>query len=113
MWEKKLIRKIKEIITSSSLTIDKFFSIMDKDGNGTIEANELRKGLESYNIYMNHNDWCNLFNLLDSDKSGEIDLNELKALLEQEKTGKLENVSGIKIIGEGGKTKSNEEEHPE
>ena len=62
---------------------------------------------------MNHNDWCNLFNLLDSDKSGEIDLNELKALLEQEKTGKFENVSGIKMIEKGGKTKSNEEEHQE
>jgi hypothetical protein len=50
---------------------------------------------------MNHNDWCNLFNLLDSDKSGEIDLNELKSLLNQERTGKLDNVSGIERIGDG------------
>ena len=92
MWEKKLIRKIKGIILSKNLTIQKFFSVVDKDGNGTIEASELRKGLEEYNIFMNQNDWSNLFNLLDSDKSGEIDLNQLKALMEQEKTGKLENV---------------------
>lgn len=63
---------------------------MDKDGNGTIEATELRKGLESHNIFMNQTDWSNLFNLLDSDKSGEIDLNELKTLLDQERTGKLD-----------------------
>ena len=91
---------MKDIITSSNLSIEKFFSIIDKDGNGTIEANELRKGLENYNIYMNHNDWCNLFNLLDSDKSGEIDLSELKALLSQEKTGKLDNISGIDKIND-------------
>lgn len=74
---------------SKNLTIDKFFALVDKDGNGTIEATELRKGLEDYNIFMNQNDWSNLFNLLDADKSGEIDLNELKTLIEQEKTGKL------------------------
>jgi hypothetical protein len=34
-----LIKKLKEIITSANLSIDKFFSIIDKDGNGTIEAN--------------------------------------------------------------------------
>lgn len=45
---------------------------------------------------MNQNDWSNLFNLLDSDKSGSIDLNELKTLLDQEKTGKLEQLSIIK-----------------
>ena len=44
---------------------------------------------------MNHTDWCNLFNLLDSDKSGEIDLDELKTLMSQEKSGKLENISGL------------------
>lgn len=44
---------------------------------------------------MNHNDWCNLFNLLDSDNSGEIDLEELRNLMEEEKTGKLDNVSGV------------------
>lgn len=49
---------------------------------------------------MNHTDWCNLFSLLDSDKSGEIDLNELRTLMSQEKTGKLDNVSGIEKIGE-------------
>lgn len=43
---------------------------MDKDGNGTIEAVQLRKGLEQYNIFMNQTDWSNLFNLLDSDNSG-------------------------------------------
>jgi Ca2+-binding EF-hand superfamily protein len=71
------------------MSIEKFFSVMDRDGNGTVEASELRKGLESYNIFMNQNDWSNLFNLLDSDNSGEIDLNELKTLLDQERTGKL------------------------
>ena len=78
-----------------NLSIEKFFELVDRDGNGTIEASELRKGLENYNIFMNQNDWSNLFNLLDADKSGEIDLNELKLLMEQEKTGKLEVLSVI------------------
>jgi len=45
MWEKKLIKKLKDIIIASNLTIDTFFSFIDKDGSGTIEANELRQGL--------------------------------------------------------------------
>ncbi len=49
---------------------------------------------------MNHTDWCNLFNLLDSDNSGEIDLNQLKTLMMQEKTGKLDNVSGLQNVVE-------------
>lgn len=89
MWEKKLLRKIKTIMIEKGLNLQSFFTVMDKDGNGTIESNELRKGLESNNIFMNQNDWSNLFNLLDSDKSGEIDLNEFKTLMDQERTGKL------------------------
>jgi Ca2+-binding EF-hand superfamily protein len=42
MWEKKLIKKIKDIIISNNISIDKFFSVIDKDGNGTIEPKELR-----------------------------------------------------------------------
>lgn len=45
MWEKKLIRKIKSIILENGMKLEKFFQVMDKDGNGTIEATELRKGL--------------------------------------------------------------------
>ena len=89
MWEKKLIRKIRNIIIENGLSLDEFFTVMDKDGNGTIEATELRKGLQSHNIFMNQNDWSNLFNLLDSDRSGEIDLEELRLLMEQERTGKM------------------------
>lgn len=62
---------------------------------------------------MNHNDWCNLFNLLDSDKSGEIDLNELRSLLNQEKTGKFDNVSGIERINEEGEDGGKEEDEKE
>jgi Ca2+-binding EF-hand superfamily protein len=59
---------------------------------------------------MNHNDWCNLFNLLDSDKSGEIDLGELRTLLSQERTGKLDNISGIEKIDDGEEREKEEEE---
>ncbi len=38
MWQKKLIKKMKDIITASNISIDKFFSLIDKDGSGTIEA---------------------------------------------------------------------------
>ena len=93
MWEKKLLRKIKKIILENGISLEKFFTIMDKDGNGTIEASELRRGLEEHNIFMNQSDWSNLFNLLDSDKSGEIDLKEMQTLLDQEKTGRLEGVA--------------------
>lgn len=74
MWQKKLIRKIKTIILENGIKIDKFFELMDTNGNGSIQASQLRKGLEQYNIFMNQTDWSNLFNLLDSDNSGEIDL---------------------------------------
>ncbi len=36
MWEKKLVRKLKNIIIESGMALDKFFNLMDKDGNGTI-----------------------------------------------------------------------------
>lgn len=65
-----MLRKIKTIMVENGLNLETFFTVMDKDGNGTVESNELRKGLESHNIFMNQNDWSNLFNLLDSDKSG-------------------------------------------
>ena len=45
---------------------------------------------------MNQNDWSNLFNLLDSDRSGEIDLEELRLLMEQERTGKMEELKKSK-----------------
>lgn len=59
------------------------------DGSGTVEPDELRKGLEDCNIFMNQTDWSNLFNLLDADKSGTIELEEMKALFQQEATGKM------------------------
>lgn len=74
MWQKQLIRKLKNIILSQNITLDQFFNIVDKDGSGTIQPAELRKGLEECNIFMNQNDWSNLFNLLDADKSGTIEL---------------------------------------
>lgn len=58
---------------------------------------------------MNHTDWCNLFNLLDSDKSGEIDLNELKTLMSLEKSGKLENISGLQNVVEDDKKEDDEQ----
>lgn len=36
MWEKKLVRKIKDIILSSGITLEKFFVIVDADGSGTV-----------------------------------------------------------------------------
>lgn len=36
MWQKKLIKKMKQIITATNLSIQKFFSLIDKDGSGTI-----------------------------------------------------------------------------
>ena len=36
MWEKNLIRKIKNIILGRNLSLEKFFTLVDKDGNGTI-----------------------------------------------------------------------------
>ena len=56
------------------MTLDKLFELIDADNSGTIEASELRKGLESFNIFMNQTDWSNLFNLLDADKSGTVEL---------------------------------------
>ncbi len=93
MWEKQLVRKLKAIILAQNITLDKLFQLIDEDGNGTIEASELRKGLENFNIFMNQSDWSNLFNLLDSDKSGTIDIEEIKELFMRENTGKLDAVS--------------------
>lgn len=36
MWQKKLIKKMKQIIIATNLSIQKFFSLIDKDGSGTI-----------------------------------------------------------------------------
>ena len=72
MWEKQLVRKIKGIILSNGISLEKFFEIVDVDGSGTVEPGQLRKGLEDCNIFMNQTDWSNLFNLLDADKSGTI-----------------------------------------
>lgn len=45
MWEKKLIRKIKSIILAQNISLDQFFTAIDTDQSGTVEASELRKGL--------------------------------------------------------------------
>jgi hypothetical protein len=38
MWEKQLIRKLKNIILSQGISIDQLFKMVDEDGSGTIEA---------------------------------------------------------------------------
>lgn len=36
MWEKQLIRKMKTIILSQNISLEKLFSLIDEDGSGTI-----------------------------------------------------------------------------
>ena len=37
MWEKQLVRKIKNIILGNGISLDQFFTIVDADGSGTVE----------------------------------------------------------------------------
>lgn len=36
MWEKHLIRKMKNIILSQGISIEQLFKMIDEDGSGTI-----------------------------------------------------------------------------
>jgi hypothetical protein len=81
-WEKKLIERIKGKIEGSEVgSVERLFELVDADGSGEITADELRRGLEEYNVYINQKDWSNLFSLLDVDKSGTVSLEEFRVML--------------------------------
>jgi Ca2+-binding EF-hand superfamily protein len=74
-WEKKLILKLKQIIEASEVgSVEKLFELLDMDSSGSISLEELRTGLESYNIFINQADLSNLYSLLDTDKSGSVSI---------------------------------------
>ena len=50
MWEKQLIRKMKAIILSQNISLDKLFSLIDEDGSGTIDAAEINKVMEDLGV---------------------------------------------------------------
>jgi calcium-dependent protein kinase len=88
-WEKKLIQKLKQIIEGSEVgSVEKLFKLLDVDESGSVTLEELRVGLEAYNIFINQSDLSNLFSLLDADKSGTINLEEFQTLLGKEQSNK-------------------------
>lgn len=64
--------------------------MLDGDRSGTLTAEELRRGLEECNVWINQKDWSNLFSLLDVDKSGEVSLEEFRAMLGRE--------AGVRVV---------------
>lgn len=89
-WEKKLIKKLKDTILASEVgSVDKLFKLLDADNSGSISLEELRSGLENYNIFINQSDLSNLYSLLDADKSGSVSLHEFQSLLGKEGSAKV------------------------
>lgn len=60
------------------------FKCIDKDGSGTIEADEIKKFVEDNKVNFSKDELNNLIKKIDVDNSGSVDLNEFKAALYEE-----------------------------
>ena len=57
------------------------FDLFDKNGGGTIDANELHKTLEDVGIDLNESDLEDVMMTLDNDGNGEVDFEEFLKLM--------------------------------
>jgi calmodulin len=71
--------KLKEEITKEDLA--RYFSVFDRDGDGTINLSELRRVLTSIGEVLTENELDVIFNDADVDGDGKLDYNEFSAML--------------------------------
>jgi Ca2+-binding EF-hand superfamily protein len=72
-------QKLKEEITQEDLA--RYFSVFDRDGDGTISIEELKRLLSSVGEVMTEHELDTVFNDADLDGDGLIDYNEFSAML--------------------------------
>lgn len=71
--------KLREEITPEDLA--KYFSVFDRDGDGTINLTELRRILTSIGETLTEQELDTIFSDADLDGDGKIDYNEFSAML--------------------------------
>eukprot|EP00924_Labyrinthula_sp_SR-Ha-C_P008749 augustus_masked-scaffold_2-processed-gene-1.9-mRNA-1 protein AED:0.18 eAED:0.18 QI:0/-1/0/1/-1/1/1/0/853 len=98
--EQSLLRRLEEIKDEKNLSEEEIemyktvFNMLDLDGGGTIEEEELKLGLESINQYPGKARLRELVSAVDEDGSGEIDLVEFvefMLLIKAKRKQKIEN----------------------
>ena len=55
-WEADIMEKLRQIMKTSSLTLEDIFKKFDEDGNGFISANEFRNAIRRLNLGLSSRD---------------------------------------------------------
>ncbi|GMI02942.1 hypothetical protein TrVE_jg10438 [Triparma verrucosa] len=84
----KELQKERDINTEEIAIYRKIFGMLDLDGGGTIEEEELRVGLESIGKNPTDDELTEMLKQVDEDNSGEIDLAEFIQFMYNMKVGK-------------------------
>ncbi len=75
-WEADIIEKLRQIMKSSSLTLEDIFKKFDEDGNGYISSNEFRNAIRRLNLGLSSRDIDQIMKKVDTNGDGKIDWKE-------------------------------------
>lgn len=77
-WEDTILKKCRNILLASntSSSISDLFAKFDFDGNGTLDANEFRRGIQSLGVGITVGEIEKLREMIDEDGDGEISFHE-------------------------------------
>lgn len=75
-WEADIMEKLRQIMKSSSLTMEDIFKKFDEDGNGWISSNEFRNAIRKLNLGLSSRDIDLVMKRVDMNGDGQIDWKE-------------------------------------
>ena len=81
LWERQLFGRLLQQIREKGLDSERFFDLMDINGDNQLSTTEFRNGLYGLKIILNNQDLHNLFAIFDKDRSATITISELKDTL--------------------------------
>jgi hypothetical protein len=78
-WEADIMEKLRQIMKSSSLTLEDIFKKFDEDGNGWISEVEFRNAIRKLNLGLSSRDIDMIMKRVDMNGDGKIDWREFMA----------------------------------
>ena len=81
--EQKLFRALVNAFKKKGYTFNNAFTLLDKNGDGSIDRDELQEGFKALEIQVTPGDILGIMHILDNDKSNSISLEELQQKMEE------------------------------
>ena len=82
-WDVDILEKLRQIMRSSSQTLDQIFKEFDSDGNGSISEVEFRNAIRKLGLGLTSREIDKLMLRIDSNSDGKIDYNEFISKFKQ------------------------------